>query len=179
MGHAVAGVEPNEKARTIVRTEKQIEVAGELQSYESRSGLFDCITMWHVLEHVHDLNETLNAIKTLLKPGGVFVVAVPNSNSWDAMKYETFWAAYDVPRHLYHFTKNSLEKLAIKNGFMILETVPQKLDSYYISMLSEKYLRGKINYARSLIRGFRSNRKAKNQSRGHSSLIMILSTRKP
>ena len=177
-GFEVSGVEPNEKARLYAQSENKISVADQLKLLNAKPGSFKSITMWHVLEHVHDLDETLETIKNFLTPDGVFIAAVPNSNSWDASKYKGYWAAYDVPRHLYHFTEVTFRTLAARKGFDVLEIVPQKLDAYYVSMLSEKYLTGKFNYFKSVIVGFLSNFKAKKRGIGYSSLIFVLSLKK-
>ena len=109
-------------------------------------GSFDIITLWHVLEHIHDLNGRMEKIATLLKPSGTLIIAVPNSNSWDAFHYQDFWAAYDLPRHLYHFTPDTLKKLANKHGFNLKEILPLRVDAYYISLISEKYKYGNRKY---------------------------------
>lgn len=177
-GFDVAGVEPNDKASGFAKQVNGIPVWNKLTDLNAGKGAFNCITMWHVLEHVHDLNETLELVKGLINPEGIFVVAVPNCNSWDAQEYGEFWAAYDVPRHLYHFTDATLDKLASNHGFGIRKTIPQKLDAYYVSMLSEKYQLGRTNYFKSLIFGFWSNFQAAKQGRGYSSQIFILSLKK-
>ncbi len=174
----VAGVEPNSKAGDFARRVNHIPVVSDLNDLEAAKGSMNCITMWHVLEHVHDLNATLEVIKGLLNPDGVFIVAVPNSTSWDARKYGKFWAAYDVPRHLYHFDKDTMKKLVTKHGFEILKTIPQKLDAYYVSMLSEKYQSGRNRYLKSFAAGFLSNFMAGKPDRGHSSQIFVLSMKK-
>ncbi|MEI7660731.1 MAG: class I SAM-dependent methyltransferase [Bacteroidota bacterium] len=178
MGFEVSGVEPNEKARHFAGMENGITVSGKLKPSGDNGGIFNCITMWHVLEHVHELDQTLDTIKELLTPDGTFIAAVPNSNSWDALHYGSSWAAYDVPRHLYHFTESTMTELAKRNGFEVVKTWPQKLDAYYVSMLSEKYAKGKKNYLKSVILGFWSNFNAKTGGKGHSSLIFILSLKK-
>lgn len=178
MGFEVAGIEPNEKARNFARSVNGISVNSRLGIQAGEKGTFDCITMWHVLEHVHDLDATFGSIKKLLTADGIFIAAVPNSNSWDASKYKCHWAAYDVPRHLYHFTAETMQALASKHGFGVLKTNPQKLDAYYVSMLSEKYLSGRANYFRSAVIGFWSNRMAKKRETGHSSLIFVLALKK-
>ena len=177
-GFEVSGVEPNEKARIYAQSENKISVADQLNLLSFKPGSYKSITMWHVLEHVHDLNETLESIKNLLTRDGVFIAAVPNSNSWDASMYKGYWAAYDVPRHLYHFTEATFRTLAAGKGFDVLEIIPQKLDAYYVSMLSEKYLTGRFNYFKSVTIGFLSNFKAKKREIGHSSLIFVLSLKK-
>lgn len=177
-GFDVAGVEPNEKARTFAREVNDIPVACSLFDIETGPAQFNCVTMWHVLEHLHDLNESIEFVKGRLLPGGVFIVAVPNCNSWDAQKFGKFWAAYDVPRHLYHFTEATMKILAEAHGFEIVQSFPQKLDAYYVSMLSEKYQLGRTNYVNALFRGFWSNFQAGRKGRGHSSQIFVLSAKK-
>jgi 2-polyprenyl-3-methyl-5-hydroxy-6-metoxy-1,4-benzoquinol methylase len=173
-GFEVTGVEPGEKARNYAQTENRITVFGTLGSVTERPDRFNCITMWHVLEHVHDPDETLGQIRQLLTPGGVLIVAVPNSNSWDAGHYKKFWAAWDVPRHLLHFTEATMHQLMLRNGFKTRKVLPQKLDAMYVSMLSEKYLAGKNKFLKSVILGLWSNFKAKDPGKGHSSLIFVL-----
>jgi 2-polyprenyl-3-methyl-5-hydroxy-6-metoxy-1,4-benzoquinol methylase len=174
----VKGVEPNGKARAFALSKNEILANEHLESLSDSPGSFNCITMWHVLEHIHNLNDLVIQAKRLLAPEGVFIVAVPNSNSWDAEKYQKFWAAYDVPRHLYHFTKETMQKLASRNGLEIIKIYPQGLDAYYVSLLSEKYLTGKTNYLKSILFGFWSNLQAKKQDIGHSSLIFVMKAEK-
>jgi 2-polyprenyl-3-methyl-5-hydroxy-6-metoxy-1,4-benzoquinol methylase len=167
------GIEPNEKARNFARKEFGLTVFNETELDNLSPATFDVITMWHVLEHVHKLNERMHRIYQLLKPDGALIIAVPDSDSWDAVKYKDFWAAYDLPRHLYHFTQHSLGKLAHKNGFSIDVVIPLKLDAFYISLLSEKYISGKQNYLRAFINGIRSNIYAGKNENNYSSLIYI------
>jgi len=129
--------------------------------------------MWHVLEHVSLLNDRINEIKRILKNTGILVVAVPNCNSLDAKFYKEFWAAYDVPRHLYHFTQNSMTKLMEKHKFELQKIMPMKFDSYYVSLLSEKYKSGRQNYFKSIWKGFHSNFYARFNKNEYSSLIYI------
>jgi 2-polyprenyl-3-methyl-5-hydroxy-6-metoxy-1,4-benzoquinol methylase len=177
-GFEVLGVEPSDKARSFAQSKNMVHVFDQLESLSESDGTFNCITMWHVLEHIHNLNDLILNVSKRLRPDGVFVVAVPNSNSWDARYYKKYWAAYDVPRHLYHFTKETLQQLASKHGFEILKIYPQNLDAYYVSMLSEKYKSGQTNYVRSLLHGFWSNWYAKKPGIGHSSQVFLLSFKK-
>lgn len=133
---------------------------------------FDAITLWHVLEHVTDLDDTLNFFKAKLNPNGVLIIAVPNHTSFDAHYYKKFWAAYDVPRHLYHFHKETIERLLKRFDFNLVETKPMKFDSFYVSMLSEKYKTGSIKYLNAFITGLRSNIKAKAPD-NYSSVIYV------
>ena len=133
---------------------------------------FHVITAWHVLEHVHDLRETLKLLRKQLKKGGYIFIAVPNINSYDAHQYRNYWAAYDVPRHLYHFTKDSFKTLAANCKLSIVKVHPMKLDAYYVSWLSEKY-QGKQNIFSAIKTGLKSNRLAKSNGE-YSSLIYVL-----
>ncbi|WP_148869481.1 class I SAM-dependent methyltransferase [Tenacibaculum adriaticum] len=168
----VSGIEPNKKAREISITKKLV-VKENLSEINEK---FDVITMWHVLEHVPDLIEYIQQLKGLLKPDGVLVIAVPNFKSYDAKHYKQFWAAFDVPRHLWHFSKTSIRKLFSTVEMKIEKVLPMKFDSYYVSLLSEKYKTGKMRPIHAFINGFMSNRKAK-ASKEHSSLIYIIKNR--
>jgi 2-polyprenyl-3-methyl-5-hydroxy-6-metoxy-1,4-benzoquinol methylase len=177
-GLEVAGVEPNEKAGNFAHQVNGIQVTGKLAGLSPDQAPFNCITMWHVLEHLHDLNESVEMVRKMLSPDGVFIVAVPNCNSWDAERYGKYWAAYDVPRHLYHFTEKSIQALLKNHGFEIIKMLPQKLDSFYVSMLSEKYQTGRNNYIKAVFYGMWSNFQAGRKGRGHSSQIFVLSLKK-
>lgn len=167
------GIEPDSGARKIA-TEMNLNTFANKQELLDELGTnqFNAITLWHVLEHVTDLTETLNLFKSRLDNNGVLVIAVPNYKSHDAQHYNQFWAAYDVPRHLYHFDKSSIENLLARHGFKLQETKPMKFDSFYVSMLSEKYKTGSIRYFKALYRGFVSNLKAR-ASGNYSSLIYV------
>jgi predicted SAM-dependent methyltransferase len=125
------------------------------------------------LEHVHTLNETFGQLLGLLKPGGVILVAVPNADSQDAQKYGDNWAAYDVPRHLYHFTQPTMKRFLKKHKLQLEDTKPMKYDAYYVSMLSEKYKAGKSKMFSSVLSGYKSNSYASKNNNDYSSLIYI------
>lgn len=138
-GWTVTALEPDEKARKLgaEKLAMQIQPVEMLDQLPSHS--FDAITMWHVLEHVHDLSHYMDRFRKLLKPGGALIIAVPNYTSKDEAKYKTGWAAYDVPRHLWHFSPDSMERLFQKHQFTLTGKIPMHLDAFYVSMLSEKY----------------------------------------
>lgn len=138
-GWQTRGIEINEKARNFSITNFGLEVdpPERITAYESNS--FDCITLWHVLEHFHDPFKYISEIYRLLKPGGVCVVALPNSSSFDAKSYEQFWAAWDVPRHLWHFNPDTFRLFSDKSGFILENIKILPLDVFYISLLSERY----------------------------------------
>ena len=170
-GLDVVGVEPGEKARNFATSEYHLTVYQE-DFLLSTNKQFDVITMWHVLEHVPFLNERMKELHSLLRDSGTLYIAVPNCESFDAAYYKQYWAAYDVPRHLYHFTKKDISTLAQNHGFFVEKILPMRLDSFYVSMLSEKYKNGKINYLKAFMVGLRSNLKAGKDN--YSSLIYCL-----
>ncbi len=152
-GWKVYGVEPNEQARKLAK-KKGLDLLSSLE--ESKASQFDVITLWHVLEHVPNLKETLNQLQTLLKPEGILVIAVPNYKSWDAKKYKEFWAAYDVPRHLWHFDREAMKQL-FPISLQQIKTKPMWFDAFYVCLLSEKYRAGKTNWLKGGFNGLRSN----------------------
>ncbi len=173
-GLKVTGIEPGEKARNFAKNQYKLPVFEE-DFFTTATEKFDVITMWHVLEHVPFLQQRIKELHRLLNDNGVLFIAVPNCESYDAAYYGKYWAAYDVPRHLYHFTKKDIKALAEKNQLELLKTLPMKLDSFYVSMLSEKYKTGKINYPKAFWIGLHSNLKAGNNN--YSSLIYVLKKR--
>ena len=138
-GYAVSGIEKDGKAREYSITHFGLDVKDEQSLWNIENESFDVITLWHVLEHMQNLNEVVAKIKSILKPNGVMILALPNHKSHDAQRYKEYWAAYDVPRHLWHFTPQSVEKLLSKHQFKIVKQKTMPLDAFYISMLSEKY----------------------------------------
>lgn len=166
----VTGIEPNSKAKSIA-IQKGVSFADDLSTLENNS--FDVITMWHVLEHVPNLEENISELKRLVKPSGTIIIAVPNYKSFDAKYYQEFWAAFDTPRHLWHFSKTAIKKLFAKQNLELLEVLPMKFDSYYVSLLSEKYKTGKMNYLNAMWIGWKSNRYGKSKKE-YSSHIYIL-----
>ncbi|NNK59723.1 MAG: class I SAM-dependent methyltransferase [Flavobacteriaceae bacterium] len=169
----VTGIEPNEKARKIAneKTNHQVFEVEHLNTLEAHS--FDVITLWHVLEHLPKLQEHIELLKRLLKPNGRLIIAVPNYKSFDARYYKSFWAAYDVPRHIWHFSRTAISKLFNTVGMEIEQSKPLKFDAYYVSLLSEKYKNGWMNFFSAFFIGSRSNLKA-SRSGEYSSLIYII-----
>jgi 2-polyprenyl-3-methyl-5-hydroxy-6-metoxy-1,4-benzoquinol methylase len=173
-GWKVLGVEPDPSARAKAQELYQIQPRPSEALFDLMPGLYDAISMWHVLEHVHDLQGYMKQLKQLLTPAGKLFIAVPNYTSADAQHYGTHWAAYDVPRHLYHFSPKSMEMLAAKHGFKLLKYKPMWADPFYIAMLSEQHKTGKINYITALWQGARSAWKTVFQRDKCSSLIYVL-----
>jgi 2-polyprenyl-3-methyl-5-hydroxy-6-metoxy-1,4-benzoquinol methylase len=135
---------------------------------------FEVITLWHVLEHLPNLNSSMSQFFKLLKDTGTLVIAVPNINSYDAKKYQQYWAAYDVPRHLWHFSPNTVSLLAEQCGFQIIDIKPMPFDAFYVSMLSEKYKNKKFATLRGLYRGLLSCFICLFNKKKSSSLIYVM-----
>ncbi len=170
------GIEPNEKARKHAIEKYDLEVTDEDEIDKLEKGKFEVITLWHVLEHVFHLDERISQIKQLLSKDGILIVALPNSNSWDAKHYKQYWAAFDCPRHLYHFDQDSVKNLFHEFGFELVKSKPMFFDAFYISMLSEKYKTGKSNMIKAFFNGSRSNLSAMFNKNNYSSIIYILKT---
>lgn len=169
-GWQTVGIEPSAKAKEIA-IKKGVNFAQDLASLESNS--FDIITMWHVLEHVPNLEEYISELKRLIKPSGTIIIAVPNFKSYDAKYYGEFWAAFDVPRHLWHFSKTAIQKLFAKENLKLVEVLPMKFDSFYVSLLSEKYKNGKMNFLKAFWIGLKSNQYG-NRKKEYSSHIYVI-----
>jgi len=172
-GWIINGVEPNLNAKKIISSKLQDGEIIYADLFELNNEQFDVITLWHVLEHVPNLQDYISELIKLLKPNGVLIVAVPNFKSYDANYYNEFWAAFDVPRHLWHFSKKSIELLFSKQGMIVSKTLPMKFDSFYVSMLSEKYKNGKSNFIKAFWIGLKSNLKALSNNE-YSSLIYVI-----
>ena len=174
-GWRVKGLEPDESARKKGEELYGLNAEPVEEFYQLAPQSFDAITMWHVLEHVHELHKYVGRLKTLLKPGGKLLIAVPNYTAADAVYYKEHWAAYDVPRHLYHFSPQSMQVLIEKHSMKIEMIKPMWFDSFYVSMLSEKYKTGKGNLLKAFFTGFASNLAAMSNKAKCSSLIYIVS----
>jgi 2-polyprenyl-3-methyl-5-hydroxy-6-metoxy-1,4-benzoquinol methylase len=173
-GWKTFGVEPSDKARAIAQ-ETGINIVATLDQPIAQE--FDVITMWHVLEHVENPDRILSVLRDSLKDDGMFFIAVPNCESPDSSYYGSYWAAFDVPRHLWHFSKSTMTKFLTTLGLQVKWIFPMKLDAYYVSLLSEKYKNPHQNTISRLFRGalhgFKSNIQA-SKSLNHSSLIYVV-----
>lgn len=173
MGWGGRGIEPDSKARKFAIEHHSLEVGSPNEIGDMPANTFDIISLWHVLEHIHQLNESIIRLKTLLKPKGKLIVAVPNSDSYDAKLYGEYWAAYDVPRHLYHFNADSISKLFNNHDFKLTDVKPMWLDAFYVSMLSEKYRKTNLGFLRGILTGGITDIKALFNNKNVSSLIFI------
>jgi 2-polyprenyl-3-methyl-5-hydroxy-6-metoxy-1,4-benzoquinol methylase len=170
-GWKVRGIEPNAGARDVASRETEEQIATDLQELAGEK--FAVITLWHVLEHIHTLNETVEKLIHLLHEDGTLIIAVPNADSHDAQQYKADWAAYDVPRHLYHFTQDTMKRLLKKHKMKLEEILPMKFDAYYVSLLSEKQKEGKTKMISSVLNGYKSNSYAEKNGNDYSSLIFV------
>ncbi len=173
-GFKVTGVEPNDKARQLAH-EKGVELQSNLEGISGQK--FQVITLWHVLEHLPNLEEQIKTLVELLEKDGVMVIAVPNFKSFDAKHYKSHWAAFDVPRHLWHFSKTSITKLFARHQMEVVKIKPMWFDAFYVSLLSEKYKGNKLYLLSAFFVGLWSNLKAV-FTKEHSSLIYILKKNK-
>jgi 2-polyprenyl-3-methyl-5-hydroxy-6-metoxy-1,4-benzoquinol methylase len=173
-GWEVTGLEPDETARERAHAVNRVQLLDADHLYSLPADSFDAITLWHVLEHVHDLHPYMEQLKKLVKRGGRIFIAVPNHTSYDASVYQGAWAAYDVPRHLYHFSPDAMESLLTSHDLQLQFSRPMWYDSIYISMLSEKYRNGRGNAVKAVATGLLSNAKAFIDKSRCSSLIYVI-----
>jgi len=171
-GFSTIGVEPNDGARNTALQQTGSVVLKDIGEIKGKENKFNIITAWHVVEHIHDLRDTLKAIKKRLHKDGYLIIAVPNIASADCEHYGSQWAAYDVPRHLYHFSRTSMHKLATSIKLKQLAVYPMKLDAYYVSLLSEKYQNSTGNPIKAFTQARKSNIQAKSTGE-YSSLIYV------
>ncbi len=174
-GWNVTGLEPDEDARKVAKESFQSDLKSTDELFRLPENYFDAITLWHVLEHVHELHKYLERFKTLLKQDGRLTIAVPNYTSFDASAYREYWAAYDVPRHLYHFSPASMKTLIEKKGMKIINYKPMWFDSFYVSFLSSQYKHKKTNWLSASWIAFISNLKVLFDKKKCSSVIYIIS----
>lgn len=156
----VTGIEPNEQARSIANKKTKDVVFNTDQLLKFKENSFDIITLWHVLEHLPDVENQIKVFKKLLKSNGTLIIAVPNYKSYDAKYYKNFWAALDVPRHLWHFNRASISNLVGKQSMKVKKIKPMLFDAFYVSLLSEKYKTGKMNAIKGFLIGLVSNIKS-------------------
>lgn len=174
-GWQTTGLEPDAGARARSADLYKIQLNEPAELFHFTPASFDAITLWHVLEHVHDLHVYVERLKKLLKPAGKLFIAVPNYTSYDAGAYKEYWAAYDVPRHLYHFTPKAMRILIEKHSLKIIACKPMWYDSFYVSLLSSKYKNRNTRFLGAGFTGLISNLKALFDTDKCSSVIYIVS----
>jgi SAM-dependent methyltransferase len=174
-GWQVVATEKSPGARTFAVEHNRVDAREEKSIYSMESNSLDVITLWHVMEHIEHINDLWAQLNTLLKPDGVLLVAVPNHEGWDAEHYGGEWAAWDVPRHLWHFSQDTMDRWAERYGMQVVERLPMPFDAFYVSMLSEKY-RGHAHsyFLRGALQGFRAYAAAHGTTRKSSSIIYVI-----
>ena len=177
-GWKTTGLEPDQAAREKAKKLYDLQILSSEKLFTLTPGTLDAITLWHVLEHVHQLHEYVEQLKKLLTENGRLFIAVPNYTSYDADVYKENWAAYDVPRHLYHFSPQSIKLLMNLHGLEVMDIRPMWFDSFYVSMLSEQHKNGKGNMLRAFFNGLISNIKTIFNKEKCSSVIYIISKSK-
>lgn len=173
-GWKVTGLEPDADARDLAKQLHELKVLPSHEIFNLQAATYNAITMWHVLEHVHQLHEYVEQLKNLLLANGKLFIAVPNYTSRDAKVYVKYWAAYDVPRHLYHFSPQSMEVLVQQHGLKVVKHLPMWFDSFYVGLLSSKYKNGKTNFAAAGLHGLSSNLNATGNVKECSSVIYVI-----
>ena len=173
-GWKITGLEPDEGARKTAQSLYNIQPLASQKIFELLPGTFNAVTMWHVMEHVHQLHEYVAQLKKIITSEGSIFIAVPNYTSYDAAAYKAYWAAYDVPRHLYHFSPKSMSVLMEMHGMKVKKIKPMWFDSFYVSMLSEQYRNGKGNIVKAFFVGLMSNLKAMFDKERCSSVVYIV-----
>jgi 2-polyprenyl-3-methyl-5-hydroxy-6-metoxy-1,4-benzoquinol methylase len=172
-GFSTKGIEPSALARQQAIDNFKLSVSENTDLEQFQNNEFDSISMWHVLEHIPNLNETIKQFERILNTKGKIIIAVPNHKSWDANYYKEYWAAWDVPIHLWHFSKETIEKLFNKHGFILMKKKPMLFDSFYVSLLSEEFKTGKKKFISGFAIGLISNIFGLFTKRGCSSIIYV------
>ncbi|MFY8129003.1 MAG: class I SAM-dependent methyltransferase [Chitinophagaceae bacterium] len=173
-GWQITALEPDETAVEVALTKHQLVLQPLENFYQLPQSQYQAITLWHVLEHVHELQAYFKKFTEILATNGTLFIAVPNYTSFDADWFKEYWAAYDVPRHLYHFSPSSMQHLAEMHGFKIIQQKRMWFDSFYVSMLSTQYQSKKINYLIAAFVGICSSIASIFHKEKCSSLIYIL-----
>ena len=172
-GWKVSAIEKSPQARQFAKEHFKLDVNGpeKLAAYPGQS--FDVVTLWHVMEHLEHLNDTWETLSHILKDSGTLIVAVPNPTSFDAKRYKQMWAAYDVPRHLWHFSPSTMQQFGMKHGFVLEERLPMPFDAFYVSMLTEKYKKHSLSFLRGAWTGLQAFAASMVRREQSSSIIYI------
>lgn len=152
-GWEASGTEKSSDARQFVKSNFNLDVFPTEQLYHFQENSFDVVSLWHVLEHVHQIEPYMKAFHKVLKKDGKLIIAVPNNSSYDAGHYREYWAAYDVPRHIWHFAPKQMSRFGQQFGFILSEIRPMPFDSFYVSLLSEKYKKSKFAFVKGIFHG--------------------------
>ena len=177
-GWDVTAIEKSEAARLLAKEKHNLEILPEESLSKIESGSTDVVTMWHVLEHIQNPGKLFDEVHRILDETGIAVIACPNCSSYDAGNYKEHWAAYDVPRHLWHFTPGTIMALGEKHGFILERQYPMPFDGFYISMLSEGYKGSRLKTLRGMWNGFLGLCSTMERCSASSSIIYVFRKRK-
>lgn len=178
VGWQVEAIEKNDRARAFAKERFNLDVKPDTALEQLAPDSLDVITLWHVMEHLEPLNQVWETLHSLLTEKGVLIVAVPNCSSYDARRYGAYWAAYDVPRHLWHFTPATIQRLGSKHGFILAERYPMPFDAFYVSMLTEKNMRRSCPFVRGMAAGMLAWCHALIKKERSSSMIYVFRKKK-
>ena len=172
------GIEPSEIARSKAIRNYDLDIRSETNLNQFNMDEFDSVSMWHVLEHVYDLNKTIEHLNRIIRNNGILIIAVPNHKSLDAKKYKNYWAAWDVPIHVNHSCPKTITNLMSKYNFTLKNKIGMKFDSFYVSLLSSEYRSGRKQYIEGFLMGVISNISAMLGFTEYSSTIYIFKNKK-
>ena len=137
-GKDASGIEPSAVARENFKSRTGKTLFEDIDALPADK-TFQVITLWHVLEHIHTLRETMEKLTERLEQKGIIVIAIPNQKAKDLEAFGPHWAAWDVPRHLYHWDTDSLSAFMKSLGLVRIHTGQLPLDPFYIGMISARY----------------------------------------
>jgi 2-polyprenyl-3-methyl-5-hydroxy-6-metoxy-1,4-benzoquinol methylase len=148
LGWDVTGFDLRDKTDPAVREAGIPVLTGCMDALRPYRGTFDVVSMWHVLEHLHDPAAWLTQVRELLSPDGTLVVEVPNSGSAAARLLGARWHQWDLPRHLSHFTPHTLARMFAKAGLrtqrlsLLRKTaLPQSLHAWAAAPIGPRFLK--------------------------------------
>lgn len=174
-GYETLGVEIDADARAYGQKEFGLDIRSPKELKDGQiKNKFHTISLWHVLEHLYAPETYMQHFHKILEDNGHLIIALPNADSYDALHYKSYWAAFDVPRHLWHFTPKTLEKLANDNGFKLEKMKDLPFDPFYNAMLSEQYKNNAFALISGGFVGLTSLLKGKMNVAKSSSVIYIL-----
>lgn len=174
----VTAIDKSPQARQSAKQNLGINIEPEEYLSTIEDGTFDVITMWHVMEHIQEIHDFWDTLYRILDESGILIIAVPNCSSYDAETYRENWAAYDTPRHLWHFTPSTIMEFGRRHKFILERQETMPFDGFYISMLSERYKGARCATLRGLWNGFLGWIASFDKTSASSSIIYVFRKRK-
>lgn len=177
-GWNVTAIEKSKQAREFSKEQFGFELLPEEALKDIESNTVDVVTLWHVMEHIQQIDDFWEELNRILEDTGIAIIAVPNCTSYDAENYGEHWAAYDVPRHLWHFSPSTIMRLGEKHGFILERQYPMLFDGFYISLLSEGYKGRCLKTLRGFWNGFLGLCATLDKCSASSSIIYVFRKRR-